>query len=266
MKIRDVIKRSAFMNSFKLDKRFLYVLFMDMLLLLIIILMVPSYTFLLRLNLDSLKEFDDSAKRIEGLMMGKNKLDQQIKEDIKLAVPALKFFFIKIAVITLLFLAILLLSVGFIKGKVWSEVTNEKISAKVCLKFSLFILIWNLIWILLFLIIVFGLKLSMETINKVVLLEMLFFLCFSSIMPPIFFKTKKILTAVKETFIIGVTRFYPLILSYMIIVLVFIILSIIASSILLISRVLAVIYIILALLIYMSWIKVYMNKAIEQLY
>jgi len=266
MKIKNLLKKSIFLKSFKLDRRFFFVLLFDLIFVLLIISLIPLYTYILRLNLDAMKPLDDSAKRVEQMVYGAVHSDQPIGEDIMLVSLAIRAFFSRMIVISIISLILGVVAIGFIKGYSWSKLLNEKPNNLVCLKFSLLILIWNLFWVLLLLFIVFALRFRIDIIQIIVLIEFLIYVYLSLIITPIFFRNKSILKTIKQTFLLGLFKFYRLIPSFIVVVVLLSITSAFVRLFLFIPNALSILPALLLSLMYLVWMKFYMNLVVERFY
>lgn len=264
--IKKVIKESPFINSFKLDKRFWHVLLLNLIFIILFLSLIPLYTFILRSNLDMMKQLDDSAMRIREVIEGRGELDSTTLQDFKLASSSLKFFFLKMAVISIVFLVVLLLIIGYFTARMWSKITKEKFDKRMVFKISLLVFVWNLFWVLLFLFIVFGLKFEVDTIKVIAIVEFFIYIYFSLIIAPIFFRSKKMMRSVKETFLIGVIKFYAFLPAILAIWLTSSIMFILVINISFRLPGISLIISIPLALLYITWMKFYINAVIDKIY
>ncbi len=266
MKIKNLIKKSAFVRSFKLDKRFFFVLLLDLFFILLLFSLVALYTFILRGNLDEMRPLDDSAKRIKDMMEGNLELTPQLEGDMDLVMSALKVFVSKMALVSILFLIMIIMAAGFIRGLVWCRILKEKLTKKIFFKFSILLFVWNLLWSLMLLIIVFGLRFRVDIIQKIAIAEFFLYIYFSLIICPIFFRTKNVFGAIKESFYLGASKFYLIIPSVLIMWLILMLLSFIRVM---LSSLPSTLFLIIAFVLYLTylvWIKFYINLVIEKIY
>lgn len=264
--IKKVIKESPFINSFKLDKRFWHVLLLNLIFIILFLSLIPLYTFILRSNLDMMKQLDDSAMRIREVIEGRGELDSTTLQDFKLASSSLKFFFLKMAVISIVFLVVLLLIIGYFTARMWSKITKEKFDKRMVFKISLLVFVWNLFWVLLFLFIVFGLKFEVDTIKVIAIVEFFIYIYFSLIIAPIFFRSKKMMRSVKETFLIGAIKFYAFLPAILAIWLTSSIMFILVINISFRLPGISLIISIPLALLYITWMKFYINAVIDKIY
>lgn len=264
--IKKVIKESPFINSFKLDKRFWHVLLLNLIFIILFLSLIPLYTFILRSNLDMMKQLDDSAMRIREVIEGRGELDSTTLQDFKLASSSLKFFFLKMAVISIVFLVVLLLIIGYFTARMWSKITKEKFDKRMVFKISLLVFVWNLFWVLLFLFIVFGLKFEVDTIKVIAIVEFFIYIYFSLIIAPIFFRSKKMMISVKETFLIGAIKFYAFLPAILAIWLTSSIMFILVINISFRLPGISLIISIPLALLYITWMKFYINAVIDKIY
>lgn len=264
--IKKVIKESPFINSFKLDKRFWHVLLLNLIFIILFLSLIPLYTFILRSNLDMMKQLDDSAMRIREVIEGRGELDSTTLQDFKLASSSLKLFFLKMAVISIVFLVVLLLIIGYFTARMWSKITKEKFDKRMVFKISLLVFVWNLFWVLLFLFIVFGLKFEVDTIKVIAIVEFFIYIYFSLIIAPIFFRSKKMMRSVKETFLIGVIKFYAFLPAILAIWLTSSIMFILVINISFRLPGISLIISIPLALLYITWMKFYINAVIDKIY
>ena len=267
MKIKKLIQKSAFVNSFKLDKKFLHVLLLDLFFMILILSLIAIYAFTLRSNMDAMKEYDDTAKRVGEMMAGNLQMDDLLAQDMTLVTNVLKLFFLKMAIISLVFLIIMITAGVIIKTWGWSKILNKKLlNKKICLKLSLLIFIWNLIWILALFIIAFTLKFSLHATSMIAAVELLLYIYFSLILYPVFFRDKGVFKTIKKTFVLGISKFYLFLQSFSAMLLILIIISFIVGGIALIPSPISFMIIILLCLIYLVWMKFYMNLVIKKIY
>lgn len=265
-KIKSIIKKSLFINSFKLDRRFWHVLLFSMIFIILSISLIPLYTFILRLNLDAMKPLDASAIRLKEMMEGSRELDPIVMQDIEVASSALKIFFLKMAIISIAFLIALIAITGYFKSKVWSKITKEEINKNIFFKLSLLVLVWNLMWVLLFLFSVFALKFKIDTIKIIAVIEFFAYIYFSLLIIPIFFKSKRVFRPIKETFLIGIPKVYIILPS---ILAMWLILSMSSGLVINIAFSFPRAFLIIAIplsLLYLTWIKFYINAVINKAY
>lgn len=265
-RIKEAINKSPFINSFKIGRRFWHVLLFNMIFIILFISLIPLYTFVLRLNLDRMRPLDASAIRIKEMMEGKRELDSAVTQDIEVASSAINTFFLKMVVISIVFFIILITTTGYFKAKAWSKITKEEFNKNIVFKLSLLLLVWNLMWILLFLFSVFALKFKLDIIKVITTIEFFTYIYFSLLVIPIFFKSKKIFKSIKETFLIGIPKAYIIFPS---ILAMWLILSISSGLVINIAFSFPRIFLIIAIplsLLYLTWIKFYINVVIEKVY
>jgi len=261
MKTKNII--STFINSFRLDKRFWQVLLLDFIFIILFLSLIPLYTFTLRLNLDVMKPLDSSAMRIKQMIDGNYEPNPILTQDLKLASTALRLFFLKMSIISLLFLTALLTIIGYFKTKEWSKILKEKFNKHIIIKLASLVLVWNLIWILLFLLIVFGLKFDLNTIKTIAIVEFFLYIYFSMIIMPIFFRNKKIMKSIKETFVIGTLKFYAILPG---IIAIWLLLSLLLGLLIVLTKELFYIILIPFALLFLTWMKFYINAVVDKIY
>ena len=265
-KIKNIIEKSPFVNSFKLDKRFWKVLLLNLIFIVLLLSLIPLYTFILRLNLDAMKPLDESAIRIKEVVEGNRELDKAIMQDLELTSSAIKLFFLKTSVISIVFLVILLAVIGYFTAKIWYRIIKEKFDKHIVFKLSLLALIWNLIWLILFLVSIFALKFNMDTITIIATIEFFIYVYFSLLIIPIFFRNKEIVKSIKKTFSIGTLKFHVIFPS---IIAIWLILSIslgLVTNLALSFPIISLIVAIPLALLYITWLKFYINNVIDRIY
>ncbi|MEA2036212.1 MAG: hypothetical protein U9O94_01790, partial [Nanoarchaeota archaeon] len=222
-------------------------------------------TFNLRGELDGLRVFDETTKRVKDFSGGNQELTPQLEQDMELVSSVLNAFLSKMIIVSTLFLAIILMVAGFIKGSVWCKILKEKLNRAVWVKFSLLILVWILLEVILLLIIAFTLKFSSNVIQNVVIVEFILFIYFSVIVFPLFFRSKKVFKAIKEAFYLGIFKFYLLIPSLLAM---WIVLLILSPVIIVSSQRPSLLFLALAFIlysVYLSWTKFYISLVIDKI-
>ena len=265
-RIKQTIRKSALINSFKLDKRFWQVLLLNTIFIILAIALISSYTSILRSNMDKMRPLNASASRIQDMMEGNLQPDAPLTEDLSLLSSALHFFFVNMTIISILSFIILIALVGYFKTIIWSKITREKFNKYTILKLSLLLLSWNIFWILIFLLTFFGLKFGVDTLRIITIIELFIYVYFTLMLIPIFFRNKEIFKSIKKTFSIGTLKIYALLPSIlMMFVTLIIILSLVINLAYIIHPRLTILEIPL-LLLYIVWIKFYMNIVIDRVY
>jgi hypothetical protein len=265
-KIKQIIKESVFIKSFKADKRFWPVLLFNLIFIILVISLISSYTFILRSNLDTIKPLNASTTRIQQMIEGNIQPSSLLMQDLELVSSALHLFFLKMVVISVVSLLLLIAITGYLKTIIWSKITKEKFDKHNVLKLSLLLLLWNLLWVLLSLFLFFGLKFNIDTIRIITVIEFFVYVYFSLLIIPVFFRSKKIIKSIKETFSIGTLKFYAILPSMLAM---WLILSILLGLVINLAysyhELLAMLEIPL-LLLYIVWIKFYINCVIDKVY
>jgi hypothetical protein len=239
------------LQSFKLDRYFLYSAFFDLLFYLfaIISIYIVGNLFTKLVNaLPDISLIDLNIANIEEL--------QQI-------IAALRhFIYITIAYIVLLILTLFIIYCLF-KAIVWSLTIKKRIELKVIPKYALLNLVWLLIWIVL-ISIYFIIKKNLMIFF--ILLILLSFVYFNTIFNILFFKTKKnkVFKTIKLALKIGITKFLYLTPPFIISLVILIILSQIYRTTKMLSFQLNFALLILLFILFSSWNKFYMVEAVNQ--
>lgn len=166
------------------------------------------------------------------------------------------FLFFLIASIVLLLVTFVLAWCLF-KGLQWSIALKKKFSAKYYGKFLLLNLIWILIWS-----IPFSIAAKMKAKAYAVYAAAILLMYFTVILYVLFTKENKF-KKILEAFSFGVKKFYFLVMPFSVTGVIIYILSLMRGFFLVLPRVFVVSLIIAAALLFLSWSKFYLVKAVE---
>lgn len=270
MKLGKLIKKSLFLKSFNLDKKFLYVLLLDLLFIFLLISLFGLYKFSVKKISTDVGIVSASLQRVNQMLDNDASLSEQLARDVRLAATTLRMFFLKMIALSLVFLSLVAIAGAIIKLKGWSRILKKKFFTLLMgLKLIVITCVWSLIWLVILAITVFGLKFSTNVVNIAVFIEFLICCYFSFILYPVFFRSIDILRSIKETFMLGVSKFYLFVQSFFAIAVVLIVVSAFAGvtdRLLFGVPLLPLIVNALLYTFYLVWVKFYMNSIIEKVY
>jgi len=264
-KLLKLIKNSCFVKSFKeLDKRIIGVMVIELALIISVITVFLISGLFLKTSINKLGISDEVVEEIQENMKNKNFAESFLKT--KMQDPnfpqKLKTFLLGLFSNIIFLILAVLTTISFFKSLAWSKIIRTKFTKAFFIKFLILFLSWSISWILLFIVIALTIK---ETLMKyLIVIEFLFFIYFSLLLYPIFVKKKKVITTIKETFKMGLISLHKLALPILILLILLrigLIIAIILSRIPLLLALFLIIYI----LFYISWIKFYMLKVIENI-
>lgn len=257
-RIINFIKNSCFVKSFKeLDKRLLWVIASEILLIISIFIVFLISSIFLKTSLNSLGISDEFMNNVNQL---KNETFAMsfLKEQINTSPKKFESFLTNLGFNVIFSLLIITILICFFKSFEWSKIAKKRFTKLFFIKYLALFLIWNIFWLLLFFII--ALKFKSYTIKYAIAIWFFSFIYFSLLIYPMFVKEKKIFNTIKKTFRLG--HIYKLILPiiniWILLQLGYLIL-IISSKIPLLVGPIFILY----FLFYISWIKFYLYKVVE---
>jgi len=169
--IKNIIKKIYFFRSFKelKLKKFLKIAMWDILFIMAILAVTALFTASIRLNLNSLTSFDRFTPELENMMKNSQKqvnltFTQDFKTNFDEIRKSMGYFLVKMSISIVVYIAMLAIVFGAIKGKSYSVLTERKFNKKYFIKFSLSSLVWIVLWIAILATTIFGIKIQYNTI------------------------------------------------------------------------------------------------------
>ncbi len=253
-------KDSIFMKSIKqLDKRLIHMVMFDALFYLALFVILILAFNSLSWNFEAVKEAIPLLDNVVG------DLDSgEMSEDVTEKLTELNvLFFIALArtllILLVIFIASLMVGI-FFKGLIWSKILHKKFDIHFYRRFTLFNLIWIIPWSVLIVVLLFAIrtKIVFWYIAGIILI----FLHFTNIIYVLFEKEKKFLRILKDTFILGIEKIHYFAVPYLLVALIFLALVYILRLFTFLPWNLYVILFVLVLLIYLSWVRIYISNVI----
>ena len=186
--ILEDLKQTSFVSSFKVDKRFILVLGMNIAVVIGILLVGnvwnASMSFISA-------NFQGEVAKYENILpyQGQTELPEFVRQPLGIIQYQFDRLVFRGIGTTILFLFLAMLIVALGKGYSWGKLLGKKLPLKKALFFSLSLTLWVVIWAGLFVLIALGVRQNLQKYLGV--LHVLAFIYFSFLVIPAFIETKK---------------------------------------------------------------------------
>ncbi len=257
-------KMKTFLKSFRADKKMGKMIGLELLFIASVAAIVIINGFSLTLISATVPDVSSSADNVVRVLRGDMNITSSVVRDFEIVDAALKSFALKLFIVIGFFALVLTAAAGFIHGKEWSLLVDRKYRKEISIKHALLVLVWNAAWIASFFVILFGLRLDIYTIQKVMLVMFHIYLYLSLFLYPVFYRRRKIMDAVKRTFGLCFMKlyryFWPFLAAYLMFWAIGLLtiagISILGPFFLAAGFLLA--------LYYLAWVKVYTNLVVDK--
>jgi len=262
--MKNILKKSYFVKSFRLDRRFFYVLLLDLAYLIIFLILVGFFLNLGRSEWAAIEYINPSIERLVPHLAlgGLNISDPQTRSDTKMIHDASYSFFGKLGMVILGFIITTTLVTGFFKSRVWSIILKEKLNLKFFLRFSLLVLIYNLFWILLFILFIFGIKGGVNSV--MVMIGIVLFSYINFIIYPVFAIDKNITPCLISTLRLVFLKLYLIIFRLIAVLFILFILFQLLTAFFMANMMVSFIIMLSILFIFMAWFKFYFIEILKK--
>ncbi len=256
-RLLNYMKNSCFVESFKFEKKHLFVVLFDYIYYILFIFFSTLYIYRILPKLDIMQE---ATPLLQEISLSPTTISAEALSQISSIESAMfqfKFYSIVISVL-------LIISYCFFKYLIWRFLLNKKLDLK---SFGKFIILNILIFITLLITILLTYTITKIEIFPILLilifLLLIYFIC---LLHPIFNITDNLIRSIKITFSKGITRCYHFIIPYItfFIVLVLMFFYIIPMLVFL-PDMLHLFVVLLVIVLYLTWTKLYILAVLKKL-